>query len=203
MDHTITMKKIRWLQKHYMPYSSVKYLEDLRKIDTIYRKEYTKYIQSRCIESLRNRGIEPSSLSKSEYGTSTVYPEYVRRLELYFVPTDTALHFGYSEHDPHLPDGAKKLTSETIPDYISVCREHKCEPPEDLHILKEYIINTDIHNDIVDGKRDISEEPDYQIDLYFEDDTHACGMERNDHEMWLGESTRPRTPEELLCRTLV
>ena len=197
------MKKIRWLQKHYMSYSSVKYLEDIRKIETIYRKEYTKYIQSRCIESLRDRDIEPSSLTKSEYGTSAVYPEYVRRLELYFVPTDTALRFGYSEHDPHLPDGAEKLALETIPDYIHVCKEHKCEPPEYLHIFKEYIINTDIHNDIVNGKRDVSEEPDYQIDFYFEDDTHATGIGRNDREMWLGDRTRPCTPEELLCRALV
>lgn len=139
MEHTITMKKIRWLQKHYMSYSSVKYLEDLRKIDTIYRKEYTKYIQSRYTKSLIDRGIEPSTLTKSKYGTSAVYPEYVRRLELHFVPTDVILRFGYSEHDPHLPDGATKLTLETIPDYINICKEHKYEHLVDLSILEEYI----------------------------------------------------------------
>lgn len=76
MEHTVVMAKVRWLQKHYKPYSSEWYLEDLRKLDAIYDREYSNYmqsvksqVQSKHMKNLDNRRRKLSDLYKEQYGT--------------------------------------------------------------------------------------------------------------------------------------
>lgn len=76
MEHTVVMAKLRWLQKHYKPYSSEWYLEDLRKLDAIYDREYSKFmqsikaqVQSNNARILNNRRKKLSDLYKELYGT--------------------------------------------------------------------------------------------------------------------------------------
>lgn len=76
MEHTVVMAKVRWLQKHYKPYSSEWYLEDLRKLDAIYDREYSNYIQSvkaqvqsKHMKILNNRRRKLSDLYEEQYGT--------------------------------------------------------------------------------------------------------------------------------------
>lgn len=76
MEHTVVMAKVRWLQKHYKPYSSEWYLEDLRKLDAIYDREYSKFmqsikaqVQSNNARILNNRRKKLSDLYKEIYGT--------------------------------------------------------------------------------------------------------------------------------------
>lgn len=76
MEHTVVMAKVRWLQKHYKPYSSEWYLEDLRKLDAIYDREYSKFmqsikaqVQSNNARILNNRRKKLSDLYKEMYGT--------------------------------------------------------------------------------------------------------------------------------------
>lgn len=76
MEHTVVMAKVRWLQKHYKQYSSEWYLEDLRKLDAIYDREYSNYmqsvkaqVQSKHMKILNNRRRKLSGLYKEQYGT--------------------------------------------------------------------------------------------------------------------------------------
>lgn len=76
MEHTVVMAKVRWLQKHYKPYSSEWYLEDLRKLDAIYDREYSKFmqsietqVQSNNMRIMKNRMRKLSDLYKETYGT--------------------------------------------------------------------------------------------------------------------------------------
>lgn len=76
MEHTVVMAKVRWLQKHYKPYSSEWYLEDLRKLDAIYGREYSNYmqsvkaqVQSKHMKTLNNRRRKLSDLYREQYGT--------------------------------------------------------------------------------------------------------------------------------------
>ena len=76
MEHTVVMAKVRWLQKHYKPYSSEWYLEDLRKLDAIYNREYSNYmqsvkaqVQSKHMKTLNNRRRKLSDLYREQYGT--------------------------------------------------------------------------------------------------------------------------------------
>lgn len=76
MEHTVVMAKVRWLQKHYKPYSSEWYLEDLRKLDAIYDREYSNYmksikaqVQSKHMKTLDNRRRKLSDLYREQYGT--------------------------------------------------------------------------------------------------------------------------------------
>lgn len=76
MEHTVVMAKVRWLQKHYKPYSSEWYLEDLRKLDAIYDREYSKFmqsikaqVQSNNAKILNNRRKKLSDLYREMYGT--------------------------------------------------------------------------------------------------------------------------------------
>lgn len=76
MEHTVVMAKVRWLQKHYKPYSSEWYLEDLRKLDAIYDREYSNYmqsvksqVQSKHMKTLNNRRRKLSDLYREQYDT--------------------------------------------------------------------------------------------------------------------------------------
>lgn len=76
MEHTVVMAKVRWLQKHYNPYSSEWYLEDLRKLDAIYDREYSSYmqsvkaqVQSKHMKTLDNRRRKLSDIYQEQYGT--------------------------------------------------------------------------------------------------------------------------------------
>lgn len=76
MEHTVVMAKVRWLQKHYKPYSSEWYLEDLSKLDAIYDREYSKFmqsikaqVQSNNAKILDNRRKKLSDLYREMYGT--------------------------------------------------------------------------------------------------------------------------------------
>ena len=76
MEYTVVMAKVRWLQKHYKPYSSEWYLEDLRKLDAIYDREYSNYmqsvkaqVQSKHMKTLDNRRRKLSDLYREQYGT--------------------------------------------------------------------------------------------------------------------------------------